>query len=384
MNVLPTYPPSPPISIGSVGSEPPQRVPYTYSYNGMELAPPKQRDNDNWSPHSSYGSYSESCYSPSPRALESPSPPTPASATKLYNLLKHPDSSYNTEDSWRSCVDFITTDKHGALNMKRKADVSDDQPMDLSCKPKRLCTQTDSFRSCTDSLCSVASVSTQASLSGSFLESILAGKQSYGLTATDSKKAWDRLDDSEYHCLLPPHCTPSPSLPGYVSISSPSSPFSSASSTCSSTSSKISSYRQLYPTVRLAKKNLLPVTARVSDWIVKLVHFTQSLPEFVSLPYSDKVSLLTHSWARLLLLFMAENGFQFAVTPSNIEVTDAEGELEEARKSDTIPTMRSVEYIQNFIQKCQNLCLDTKEYYFLKMVALFNSGEYIFSERYCI
>lgn len=122
--------------------------------------------------------------------------------------------------------------------------------------------------------------------------------------------------------------------------------------------------------VTLAKKNMYPVGSRVSDWLVKIIQFAKSIPEFVNLSHNDKVTLILNSWTRLLLLYMSESNFQFAVTPTHSEQQseDVEG------PPPSQPTMKSVENLQGFIRKCQTMNLDQKEYAFLRMAVLFNSG----------
>ena len=122
--------------------------------------------------------------------------------------------------------------------------------------------------------------------------------------------------------------------------------------------------------VVLAKKNLFPVRARVSDWLVKMLQFVKSLPEFERLPHNDQLILLLNSWVKLLLLYMAETNFFFAVTPASNEKTDSE-----ETTFQEVPTMKSVENLQGFIKKCQTMDLDEDEFHFLKKSALFQSGK---------
>ncbi|KAL8594222.1 hypothetical protein ACOMHN_033085 [Nucella lapillus] len=169
---------------------------------------------------------------------------------------------------------------------------------------------------------------------------------------------------------------------------SASSPFHSASPTMSSSSerscdSPCSSDSGFPPTrhlcgstrVTLAKKNMYPVSARVSDWLVKAVQFAHSLQYFEQeLNTSDKFTLLLNSWSRLLLLFMAESNFQFVVTPLRTE-TESSGEGDGVQlPSPDEPTMKSVEAIQTFIRKCQHMGVEGEEYHYMRMLVLFNSG----------
>lgn len=126
--------------------------------------------------------------------------------------------------------------------------------------------------------------------------------------------------------------------------------------------------------VTLAKKNMLPVSARVSDWLVKIIRFAKSIPEFMSLLHNDKLALILNSWARLLLLYMAENNFQFAVTPDSAAPSPPV-QCPESTTHQESPTMKSVESVQSFIRKCQNMGTDSKEYAFLRMAVLFNAGK---------
>lgn len=123
--------------------------------------------------------------------------------------------------------------------------------------------------------------------------------------------------------------------------------------------------------VQLAKKNLFPVSARVSDWLVKIVQFAKSIPEFSALSHNDKITLILNSWSRLMLLYMAESNFQFAVTP--IPMADTCGS--DSGHSQDDPTMKTVEGLQTFIKKCQLMSVDSKEYEFLRMLVLFNAGK---------
>jgi hypothetical protein len=123
--------------------------------------------------------------------------------------------------------------------------------------------------------------------------------------------------------------------------------------------------------VQLAKKNLFPVSARVSDWLVKIVQFAKSIPEFSTLSHNDKITLILNSWSRLLLLYMAESNFQFAVTP----IPNSDSSVNESSTaSQDEPTMKAVEGLQTFIKKCQQMSVDSKEYEFLRMLVLFNAG----------
>ena len=125
--------------------------------------------------------------------------------------------------------------------------------------------------------------------------------------------------------------------------------------------------------VSLAKKNMLPVSARITDWLVKLVEFAGTLPEFSDLSQEDKVTLILGSWSRIILLYMAETNFHFVVTPNGSEGTDSPGSPTAAQEDPTIPTMKRVDNMQAYINKCQSLNLDAEEYECLRIMTLFSS-----------
>lgn len=127
--------------------------------------------------------------------------------------------------------------------------------------------------------------------------------------------------------------------------------------------------------VTLAKKMVYPITSRVSDWLLKIVQFSKSIPEFASMSQNDKLTLLINAWTRMLLLLMAENEYEFAVTPLH---STSQG-CEETTPSQEEPTMKSVEKIQGFIKKCKNMSMDQKEYALMRMAVLFNAGKHLTS-----
>lgn len=75
-----------------------------------------------------------------------------------------------------------------------------------------------------------------------------------------------------------------------------------------------------------------------------------------------------------MLLYMAESNFQFAVTPIPVMENNS---TDSSNPSQDEPTMKSVDAVQTFIKKCQQMAVDGKEYEFLRMLVLFNAGELI-------
>ena len=129
--------------------------------------------------------------------------------------------------------------------------------------------------------------------------------------------------------------------------------------------------------VALAKKNLLPVMARVTDNLNRTIVFARSQPEFSDLPASDQTALLVHACPRLLLLYMAETNLQFVVAPiheDDVPPLIAEDDASSQQPAGLMPTMQFVDLIQNFIRKCQAFNITASEYFYMRMITLFHTG----------
>jgi hypothetical protein len=142
--------------------------------------------------------------------------------------------------------------------------------------------------------------------------------------------------------------------------------------------------------VTLAKKNLLPVMARVSDLLTKIADFVRTLPCFKELPVGDQRTLLSNACPRLLLLEMARLNVEFAVTAVHqtgnrlAEETEAgandnaslsgSGGISVADNDAEVPTQQFVENVRSFIHKCQMFGISSEEFLFMRMITLFQLG----------
>lgn len=138
--------------------------------------------------------------------------------------------------------------------------------------------------------------------------------------------------------------------------------------------------------VTLAKKNLLPVTARITDLLGRIADFARSLPEFLRLSLTDQEAVLTSACLRLLVLYMAETNLQFATTvisadirtsspPSEGPTVNGEGlSVTKTDQKPREPTVQFVGCLQNFVRKCQALNVTGEEYFQMKLITLFHSG----------
>ena len=131
--------------------------------------------------------------------------------------------------------------------------------------------------------------------------------------------------------------------------------------------------------VTLAKKTLLPVTARVGELLKRSVEFACSLPEFISLSGSDRQSLLASALPRLVVLYMAEKNLQFAVTSAHDDDPHVPMDCDQLLPAVTdqlaeLPTQQFVEGVQNLIRKCQLLQVNANEFFYMRMITLFHTG----------
>jgi len=129
--------------------------------------------------------------------------------------------------------------------------------------------------------------------------------------------------------------------------------------------------------VTLAKKTLLPVSARVAELLKRSIEFACSLPEFISLSPTDRQSLLASALPRLVVLYMAEKNLQFAVTPAHEDdhvPMDCDQLLPSSDRLANLPTQQFVEGVQNLIRKCQLLQINANEFFYMRMITLFHTG----------
>ena len=192
---------------------------------------------------------------------------------------------------------------------------------------------------------------------GSILRSILVGENSSDLMSGPSRPPSARSELSTGMAV-----SPSPAL------SDPASPANSIVSRLLAGSPSTVEGNQR---VCIAKKTLFPVRARITNWLQHIVKFAKQQDRFSSLAEADQLALLETTWARLLVIVMAEHHFEFAVCP---EAGSVEGDAGTGVGSLEVPTMKGVETVQNFIQTLQSLSLDSDELNLLKMVVLFEAG----------
>lgn len=307
---------------------------------------------DSCSPGHESTSSQETMSRDSPMSIgSSPSPSPPMSDSKLLGILRgsvipqYAHFTYGGRGSPhpRSATSPALSDSGVSLKRDR---FEQDEPMDLSCKSKKLKTFTTHK--------SPSSSSSATTVASSILEAVLCGKSH----PMNNHQNWF-CDNTRSHQQYPKERAA-------ASLQKNSHHVNTTSGSKVSPSQKVG----------LAKKTIAPVQARVQDWLIKIVQLAKLQPEFVRLPQSDKLTLILNSWPRILLLHMAENNFQFVVTPvhQNGHTREGTGSSGDSSLSSSVPTMADVEAIQNLICKCQSMNLDHKEYQYIRKSALFHSG----------
>ena len=358
-------------SLGSTGSS--LRDGYSPSFDSSVTG--ANSVSDSVSSRDSPFSFASSSPSPSPL-----SPPTPASdSSKLRRVLMGTLSSPYSVLFRRECPSSHrdeVADHHLVTppsQRKRKYDNIQTSPMDLSCK--KTCTNPSRWPCSTVSVApSVTSPTTSVEDAGhpSIFKAILCGHHADVDRLVNSGAATSTnttTSSTTTHSAMTP-----------AGRNSPCRTTANNANSCSTASA-----------VTLAKKNLLPVSARVLDWLLRIVRFARALPQFATLSHHDKVTLLLNSWPRILLLYMAETDFEFAVTaaPRGGATGEKSNSNSSAKPMSTdspsldcgVPTMSSVEDIQRFIRKSQTLNLDSTEYEYMRMATLFHRGEMLFHIR---
>ncbi|XP_072036697.1 retinoic acid receptor RXR-gamma-like isoform X2 [Amphiura filiformis] len=119
----------------------------------------------------------------------------------------------------------------------------------------------------------------------------------------------------------------------------------------------------------------------LANWLTRCVHFTKSIPDISKLPHKDQVLLLTSAWKELVLLYMAQNGFDFDfMFQSQIHHTQhdsgSSGKHHDCVSRlwiEGVPTIKSVEQLRFILRKFAEMQPDDKEYAVLRLLLLLNA-----------
>ncbi|XP_077997980.1 nuclear receptor subfamily 2 group F member 5-like [Glandiceps talaboti] len=122
-------------------------------------------------------------------------------------------------------------------------------------------------------------------------------------------------------------------------------------------------------TVKLTDSCMEELNSKLAVWLVRAVQFTKSLPVFSGLSTHDQIVLLNSSWKELVLLYMAEERFEFEVE----EFENHQHSTAYQLFTEGLPTLKSVEQLRFALQRCTNMDLDLKEFAYLRKLAVLNS-----------
>ncbi|KAE8622340.1 hypothetical protein XENTR_v10005200 [Xenopus tropicalis] len=123
--------------------------------------------------------------------------------------------------------------------------------------------------------------------------------------------------------------------------------------------------------------------------LVKTLRFVKNVPCFQELPLDDQMLLVRSCWAPLLVLGLAQDKVDFETVetsePSMLQrilTTRQDGEKKQSQqdsllgspqhKLSQLPSAAEIRWIKEFLDKCWNLDISTKEYAYLKGIVLFN------------
>lgn len=119
---------------------------------------------------------------------------------------------------------------------------------------------------------------------------------------------------------------------------------------------------------------------RLADWLTRCVHFAKNIPDVAKLPHKDRVLLLTSAWKELVLLYMAQNDFDFDFLFQS-QIHHSHETASPAKHQDCVsrlwiegvPTIKSVEQLRFILRKFCEMQPDDKEYAMLRLLLLLNA-----------
>ncbi|KAM4795500.1 nuclear receptor subfamily 0 group B member 1 [Rhinophrynus dorsalis] len=125
--------------------------------------------------------------------------------------------------------------------------------------------------------------------------------------------------------------------------------------------------------------------------LVKTLRFVKNVPCFQELPLDDQLVLVRSCWAPLLVLGLAQDKVDFETVetsePSMLQrilTTGQDGENKQQQEHEEtvigkqqhkvtqLPLATEIRWIKEFLDKCWNMDISTKEYAYLKGIVLFN------------
>ncbi|XP_063813425.1 nuclear receptor subfamily 0 group B member 1 [Pseudophryne corroboree] len=146
---------------------------------------------------------------------------------------------------------------------------------------------------------------------------------------------------------------------------------------------------------KVSLKNPQVSCKAASAVLMKTLRFVKSVPCFQELPLDDQLLLVRRCWAPLLVLGLAQDKVDFETIetsePSMLQriLTNRQGgerklhqehqhpetlrnNLEQQHRHTELPSATEIRWIKEFLEKCWNLAISTKEYAYLKGIVLFN------------
>ena len=158
---------------------------------------------------------------------------------------------------------------------------------------------------------------------------------------------------------------------------------------CPTNPTTASSPSSPYPPSLVILRHAEDTYQQAAQLLLKTVDFVRNLPSMQRLCTHDRVTLLQHCWAELLVLTMTQYRFEFETDELTLLSSshddqnscscthgNSESMLVKCLVAlQGIPTKSDVHMINSFFSKCDLLQLEDKEYAYLKATILFNPGK---------
>lgn len=118
----------------------------------------------------------------------------------------------------------------------------------------------------------------------------------------------------------------------------------------------------------------------LAEWLTRSARMVRKYPVLGSIDNEDMRTLLYSSWKELVILYMAQNDFNFEVIPvknRNIVCPHLDKPKKRktiARMESCLPSCRHVEQLKFIIGKLKQMNIDSKEFALLRLLMLLNTG----------
>ncbi|KAJ8021611.1 Retinoic acid receptor RXR-gamma [Holothuria leucospilota] len=118
----------------------------------------------------------------------------------------------------------------------------------------------------------------------------------------------------------------------------------------------------------------------LAEWLTRSVRMLRTYPVLAHIDFEDIRTLLYSAWKELVILYMAQNEFEFEVHSVKTNLNIVCHHKDKTRKRKTIariethlPSSRHVEQLKFILGKLKQMKLDSKEFALLRLLMLLNT-----------